>query len=58
MDPPEQTSLTLLNELLGLEKAAQVEHLPGGQANQAAHGEDAEVQDAGVGGFWLKQTII
>lgn len=51
MDPLERTSPSLLNQLLGLEKATQVEHLPGGQADQAAHGEYAEVQYASVGGF-------
>lgn len=39
----------LLNEFLGLEEAAQVQHLPGGESHQAAHGEEAEVQHARVG---------
>ena len=30
----------LLDELLGLEVLSEVEHLPGRQSQQAAHGED------------------
>lgn len=41
----------LLNELLGLKETTQVEHLPRGQTNETAHGEDAEVQHTCVGGF-------
>lgn len=39
----------LLNQLLGLEEATQIEDLPGGQSNETEHGEDAEVQDPDVG---------
>lgn len=42
----------LLDQLLCLEEAAQVKHLPRGQPDQAAHGEHAEVEDARVGGLW------
>lgn len=38
----------LLNQLLGLEEATQVENLPGGQSDETAHGENAEVQNPGV----------
>lgn len=41
----------LLNQLLGFEEATQVEDLPGGQTNEAEHGEDAEVQDPSVRGL-------
>ena len=32
--------LSLLDELLGLEVLPEVEHLPGGEGEQTAHGED------------------
>ena len=40
-----------LDELLGLEVASQIEHLPHRQTQQAAHAEDAKVQDFRVGRF-------
>lgn len=51
---PEVRSLgiTLLNQLLCLEEAPQVEDLPCGQADETAHGEYAEVQHTCVGGLW------
>lgn len=49
---------SLLNQLLCLEEASQVEDLPGGQANQTAHREDAEVQDACVGGLWKTENRV
>lgn len=48
---PDCSGRFLLNQLLGLEEAAQVEDLPRGQTNQTAHGEDAEVQHTRVGGL-------
>ena len=39
----------LFDELFCLEEASQVENLPGGQANETAHGEDAEVKHTRVG---------
>ena len=39
----------LLDQFLGLEIFPEVEDLPGGQAEQAAHREDGEVEDPGVG---------
>jgi len=36
----------LLDQFLGLEVSTQIEHLPRGEADQAAHGEDGEVEDA------------
>ncbi len=42
----------LLDQLLCLEEAPQVEDLPCGQPNETAHGEYAEVQHACVGGLW------
>ena len=47
----------LLDEFLGLEESAEVEHLPCGQTQQTTHGEDAEVEDAGVGRFWKRKWI-
>ena len=44
-----QGSLFLLDQFLGLEIFPEVEDLPGGQAEQAAHREDGEVEDPGVG---------
>jgi len=41
----------LVNQLLRLEKFAQVEHLPSGEADQAAHGKDGKVENARVGRF-------
>ena len=41
----------LFNEFGGFEVASQVEDLPGGQAQQAAHAENAEVQHPTVGRF-------
>lgn len=41
----------LLDQLLCLEEAPQVEHLPCSQPNETAHGEYAEVQHTCVGGF-------
>lgn len=38
----------LLNQFLGLEETTQVENLPGGQSDETAHGENAEVQNPGV----------
>ena len=43
--------LSLLDQLLRLEVLSQVEHLPGGQTQQAAHGEDGEVEHARIGGL-------
>ena len=43
--------LHLIDELFRLEEATQVEHLPCGQTEEAAHGEEAEVEDLRVGGF-------
>lgn len=42
----------LLDQLLCLEEAPQVKHLPRGQPDQAAHGEHAEVEHTRVGGLW------
>lgn len=42
----------LLDQLLCLEEAPQVEDLPCSQPNETAHGEYAEVQHACVGGLW------
>ena len=39
----------LLDKLLALEVLSEVEHLPRGQGQETAHGEDGEVQDPGVG---------
>ena len=44
-------SICLLDELLGLEVLPEVEHLPRRQGEEAAHGEDGEVEDARVGGL-------
>lgn len=41
----------LLDEFLGLEEPPQVEHLPRGQTQQAAHTKDAEEQHPIVGGL-------
>ena len=38
-----------LYELLALEVLPQVQHLPGGESQQAQHGEDGEVEDSRVG---------
>lgn len=46
--------MSLVDELLGLEEAPQVEHLPGGQAQQAADREDAQVEDASVRRFCVE----
>ena len=35
--------MCLFDEFLGLEEASQVEDLPGGETDETAHGEDAEV---------------
>jgi hypothetical protein len=45
----EMNVLGLLDQLLGLEVLPQVEHLPRGQPQQAAHGEDGEIKDSRVG---------
>lgn len=47
----------LLNQLLCLEEAPQVEHLPRGQPDQATHGEHAEVQNTRVGGLWRSERF-
>lgn len=46
-----KADVALLDKLLCLEVATQVEHLPDGQAEQAAHTEDAEVKYLRVGRF-------
>lgn len=45
----------LLDQLLCLEEAPQVKHLPRGQPDQAAHGEHAEVENTRVGGLWKSE---
>lgn len=40
-----------LDKLLGFEETSQIQHLPGGEAEQAAHAEYAEEQDSVVCGF-------
>jgi len=47
--------VTLLDQLLGLEEAPQIEHLPGGQSQETTHAENAEVQHAAV--RWLYNRI-
>lgn len=47
----------LLDQLLCLEEAPQVKHLPRGQADQATHGEHAEVEDTRVCGLWRREKI-
>ena len=46
----------LFDELFCLEEASQVENLPGGQANETAHGEDAEVKHTRVGRLWKQNS--
>lgn len=41
--------IRLFDELLCLEESPQVENLPGGETDETTHGEDAEVEYAGVG---------
>lgn len=48
-------TVTLLDQLLGLEEAPQIEHLPGGQSQETTHAENAEVQHAAV--CWLYNRI-
>lgn len=43
--------ITLFDEFLGLEILSEVEHLPRGQTEQAAHTENAEVKHPRVGAF-------
>ena len=45
----------LLDELLCLEVAPQVEHLPGGEAEEAAHTEHTEVQNPRAGRLWGRE---
>lgn len=47
----------LLDQLLCLEEAPQVKHLPRGQPDQTTHGEHAEVEDTRVGGLWKSERI-
>lgn len=41
----------LLDQLLCLEEAPQIKHLPRGQPNETTHGEYAEVENTCIGGF-------
>jgi len=41
----------LFDQLFRLEKLPEVEDLPCGQTQEAAHGEQGEIEDTGVGGF-------
>lgn len=49
--PGKELQDTLLDQLLCLEEAPQVEDLPCSQTDETAHGEYAEVQHTSVGGL-------
>ena len=46
----------LLNKLLGFEVSTKVEDLPGGEAEETAHGEDGEIEHTWVCRFYASQT--
>jgi hypothetical protein len=49
MHPQVKTeTVILLDQLLGLEEAPQIEHLPGGQSQETAHAKNAEVQHTAI----------